>query len=351
MSQVTTNTNLLKKVIGGLENLDDEIIKSIIFTSSGNLYIVKEKEIDYKENALFFLAEYTYTGKTKVVEVLNCIAHFPEEYKYLIPTGRYGEVKYIPKHSVARNSFEDKLVRESVIKKYISRGKVGKLYFKYSAMNGGKSTALLQIAHNYTVENGQRILVAKPSLDTKGDKYIVSRLGNKISRKCDFLIDGEKSVLEKVLIQASKFREYSDIIQAILIDEAQFLKREDVEELLYISNVLGIPVICFGLRTDFRGEIFEGSKWLLGYAQDIEELSTRPMSSMGDKDKKATMNIRLIDGKPSFEGSQVVIDNDKKIGYKSVSCRDFLRCREKTIGLEDFGRNCNGILLDGLFKN
>lgn len=205
-----------------------------------------------------------------------------------------------------------------------------KLYFKYTAMNGGKSSTLLQIAHNYRVENKEQILVMKPAIDSKGDNRISTRLGDNIGIECDYLIKEGESITtfvkEKMI---STFEEKEQQITAILVDESQFLNKTHVEELAYISNIIGIPTICFGLRTDFKGELFEGSKYLFALAQKIEELPTRPMGAIGNKSKKATMNLRMVNSIPVFNGEQVAIDDNAEIEYKPVTLYTHLKLRKE----------------------
>ena len=133
---------------------------------------------------------------------------------------------------------------------------MSKLYFRYGAMNSGKTTLLLQVAHNYE-ERGMFPLVLKPSIDTKGNDQIVSRAMT-YKRKVDILVTPDMNIYDLVvenLINDEK-------ITAILVDEAQFLTKEQVKQLSDITVVLDIPVICFGLRTDFKCDFFEGSEAL-----------------------------------------------------------------------------------------
>lgn len=190
---------------------------------------------------------------------------------------------------------------------------MSKLYFRYSAMNAGKTTALLQVAHNYE-ERGMHVLVIKPLIDTKGDNKVVSRLG--IDREVDILLSEEDSVL-------SYFTE--EIPNAIIVDEAQFLTPEQVDEFFYLSKVMNVPVLCYGLRTDFQMNGFPGAIRLLEIADDIEELKT--VCRCG---KKATLNMRFINGIPTFSGSQVAIDNgENAVSYESVCGECYIRKREK----------------------
>ena len=187
------------------------------------------------------------------------------------------------------------------------------LRFRYSPMNAGKSSNLLQVAHNYN-ERGMNVLLMKPSLDTKGDDRVVAR-GMKDSRKVDYLVTPNMNIYDLVVEYLKKNnKEYTDnsflierikkiesdpkkidamynvindylvnqgydnrfdkILSAILIDEAQFLTEKQVKELSDITVILDIPVICFGLRTDFKGNLFPGSEALFRYANSLEELTT-----------------------------------------------------------------------------
>ncbi len=191
---------------------------------------------------------------------------------------------------------------------------MAKLYFRYGAMNCGKSTALLQVAHNYE-ERGMKVLVIKPNIDTKGDNNIVSRLG--VERKVDVLLPSTGRVLPYV---------EHDIPNAILVDEAQFLESSQVDELYCISKEYDIPVLCYGLRTDFLMKGFKGSTRLLEIADDIEEMKT--ICRCG---KKATANMRLKNGIPIFEGDQVAIDDGKdNITYESVCGKCYVKKRKES---------------------
>lgn len=168
---------------------------------------------------------------------------------------------------------------------------MSKLYFRFGAMNCGKTTALLQVAYNYE-EKGKNILILKSSIDKKGDKNIVSRLG--IEREVSYLISLDDSILEKIQLKN---------IDCILVDEVQFMTKEQIKELWIISKIYNIPVICYGLKTNFKAELFEGSKNLLALADEIEELYT--ICKCG---KKAKFNARVINNKYITEGDVVAID-------------------------------------------
>ena len=183
---------------------------------------------------------------------------------------------------------------------------MSKLYFRYGAMNSGKSTNLMQVAHNYE-ERGMKVLLIKPSTDKKGGDKLVSRLG--VERKVDLLINDEQNVYEEV----KQWQEVKYKIDCILVDEVQFLKSHQIDELFEIAVCLDIPVICYGLRTDFRMQGFEGSTRLLLLAHSIEELKT--ISKCG---RKAVLNGRKINDKFVFEGQQVAIDNVDNVEYESL---------------------------------
>ena len=180
---------------------------------------------------------------------------------------------------------------------------MAKLFFRYGAMNSGKTALLLQAAHNYE-EQDMKVIIMKPNIDTKGEKKIVSRIG--LSREVEELLD-EKTNIYKLVEQ--KYRH----INCIFIDEAQFLKRQQVDELLKIVIDFNIPVICYGLRSDFLTNGFEGSIRLLEIAHKIEEMKT--ICKCG---KKAMFNFRKIDGKVVFDGNKIEIDNQKNVSYEAV---------------------------------
>jgi len=199
---------------------------------------------------------------------------------------------------------------------------MAKLYFRYAVMNAGKSTQLLQIAYDYEKNNDRKILCLKPKTDTKEGDYIISRLENgEIKRKCDFLIPGDKDWLYDRLVSEINNSSADNPLSIVLIDEAQFLSKKNVWDLARIVTEFNIPVICFGIKVDAFGNPFEGSTYLFALAQDIEEVTTRAICRISKKPKKATMNLRLVNGKPVFEGDQVAIENDQDIKYLPV-CLD-----------------------------
>ncbi|MER7796334.1 thymidine kinase [Microbacterium sp. NPDC096154] len=186
---------------------------------------------------------------------------------------------------------------------------MAKLYFRYGAMNSGKSTSLLQAAYNYE-ERGQRVLLAKPAIDTKGADQIESRLG--VTRPVDFLIGPDDSARDLFLAERERVRAEPDAlipgeraadVACLLIDEAQFLTPAQVDDLFRIAVEDGIPVMAYGIRTDFRTEAFPGSRRLLEIAHSLEELKT--ICRCG---RKALFNGRVIGGRFVFDGDQVAID-------------------------------------------
>jgi thymidine kinase len=170
---------------------------------------------------------------------------------------------------------------------------MAKLYFRYSAMNAGKSTALLQVAYNYE-ENGRRVAIFTAAIDTRyGSGIVTSRLGPQ--RAVETF--GENT---DFLARFSRDRDLS----CVLIDEAQFLQPEQVRQLHRIAHVLNIPVICYGIRSDFLGDPFPGAAYLLTLADSIEEVKN--ICSCG---RKATMNVRVDEhGKRITTGEQVAIE-------------------------------------------
>lgn len=181
---------------------------------------------------------------------------------------------------------------------------MAKLYFRYGAMNSGKSTALMQVAHNYE-EQGMRVLILKPKVDTKGSGDLVSRLG--VRRPADLLVPPDMDLVEAVRAASSEGRP----LACVLCDESQFLTAEQAEQLFMVTVELNIPVICYGLRTDFKGELFPGSAELLATADVIEEVKNICWCG-----KKALCNARFDEsGHVIKEGEQVVLGaNDQYIG-------------------------------------
>ena len=190
---------------------------------------------------------------------------------------------------------------------------MSKLYFRYGAMGSGKSAALLQVAYNYN-EKGRYVILMKPQIDTKAKNKVSSRIG--IEREVDILIPRDSGIIE--LIPDTKKP------HAIIVDESQFLTSDQVDELHFISKIYDIPVLCYGLRCDFQMKGFEGSIRLLEIADDIEEMKT--ICKCGNK---ATQNIRLVNGEPTFEGEQIIIDDHTKVEYEGVCGNCYLQLRSR----------------------
>ena len=184
---------------------------------------------------------------------------------------------------------------------------MAKLYFYYSAMNAGKSTTLLQAAHNYE-EQGMKVLLFTPTIDDRaGEGTIASRLG----------LTREAIAFDKAfdLFADVQQRHKETPISCVFMDECQFLTDVQVLQLTFICDRLSIPVLCYGLRTDFQGEPFEGSKYLLAWADELGEIKTICTSG-----KKATMNARMDeDGNRVFAGDQIAIGHN----YVSMSRKEF----------------------------
>lgn len=186
---------------------------------------------------------------------------------------------------------------------------MAKLYFYYSSMNAGKSTSLLQSSYNY-VERGMQTLVLAPAFD---DRYGAGRVTSRIG------IDAEAQVFGNSadLFELAGEKKAQDGLDCVLIDEAQFLTRNQVFQLGRICDELNVPVLAYGLRTDFRGEPFEGSKYLLAWADNLNEI--KAICHCG---KKATMVVRLdAGGNTITDGQQMEIGGNDR--YVSLCRRHF----------------------------
>ena len=187
---------------------------------------------------------------------------------------------------------------------------MAKLHFFYSTMNAGKSTSLLLSNHNYLESNLKTLLFLPKEISDKADSNIVSRIGLKAKA---ISIDNEFKFYEYV-----KNIEYKNI-NCIFVDEAQFLTKKQVRDLSKISDKLDIPVMCYGIRTDFQGELFHGSSELLAIADNLNELKT----ICSECDKKATMVVRLDEnGDVLLEGEKILVGGNEI--YKTV-CRKHFR--------------------------
>ena len=187
---------------------------------------------------------------------------------------------------------------------------MAKLYFYYSAMNAGKTTTLLQSAHNYH-ERGMRTLILTPRLDTRsGEGVVASRIGlSAQGRVFDRDSDLSRLVSDDVAVHGA--------LGCVLVDEAQFLSKSQAWQLTDIVDVLDVPVLAYGLRTDFRGELFEGSQHLLAWADNLVEIKT-----ICHTGRKATMVVRVdAQGHAVTDGPQVEIGGNDR--YVSVSRGEF----------------------------
>ena len=174
---------------------------------------------------------------------------------------------------------------------------MAKLYFRYGAMGSSKTANAIMVRHNY-LERGQRVLMLKPRLDNRdGETMIASRSG--LRCECHFIED----------LDRFNVRDYD----CLIVDEAQFLTRAQVERLVRVVDIDNVPVIAYGLRCDFRNELFEGSQWLLAWADTIGEVKTICWCG-----KKAVCNARVVDGKVAREGEQIVLGGSES--YVSL-CR------------------------------
>lgn len=183
---------------------------------------------------------------------------------------------------------------------------MAQLYFYYSSMNAGKSTALLQSSYNYR-ERGMRTLVFTAEID---NRFGIGKVSSRIGLSSQAELYNSNTALLTLITQEHQ----QDPIHCVLVDECQFLTKDQVNQLCDVVDGLGIPVLCYGLRTDFRGELFPGSHYLLAWADKLVELKT--ICHCG---RKANMVLRLDEGgRPLHDGEQVVIGGNES--YVSV-CR------------------------------
>ena len=179
---------------------------------------------------------------------------------------------------------------------------MAKLYFRYGAMGSSKTANAVMVQYNYA-ERNQKVLMLKPRLDTRdGADMVESRCG--LKAKCRFVEE-----LPEINVRG---------YDCVIVDEAQFLTKAQVESLVRIVDDLGVPVIAYGLRADFRGELFEGSQWLMAWADTIEEIKTICWCG-----RKATCNARIQDGRVVKEGDQILLGgNDQYISLCRRHWRD-----------------------------
>lgn len=174
---------------------------------------------------------------------------------------------------------------------------MAQLFFRYGAMNSGKSIEILKVAHNYEEQNKAIILLTSALDDRTEVGVISSRIG---LQRPALAVDNQTDIFELVQNATEK-------LSCVLIDESQFLTREHIIQCARVVDELGIPVIAFGLKNDFRNQLFEGSKYLLLYADKIEEMKTICWFCS----KKAIMNLRVHDHQPVYEGEQVQIGGNE----------------------------------------
>jgi len=171
---------------------------------------------------------------------------------------------------------------------------VAQLYYRYSTMNAGKSIELIKVAYNYE-ERGKRVLVLTPSVD---DRHGVGVIASRIGLTRDAIpVNDETNILELFMKENRKCP-----IDCVLVDECQFLKKHHVHELVEIVDSCDTPVLAYGLKNDFKNELFEGSYYMLVYADKIEEIKTICWCG-----RKATMVARILDGKFVKTGEQIVV--------------------------------------------
>ena len=167
---------------------------------------------------------------------------------------------------------------------------MAKLYFRYGAMGSSKTANAIMVVYNYH-ERGQKALMLKPAIEKRdGVATVASRSG--LTADCAYMED-----IDSVDISG---------YDCLVVDEAQFLTKAQVERLVRIVDEMGVPVVCYGLRADFRGNLFEGSMWLLAWADSIEEVKTVCWCG-----RKATMNARIENGRVVKEGAQIVLGGNE----------------------------------------
>lgn len=193
---------------------------------------------------------------------------------------------------------------------------MAKLYFTHGTMGAQKTTQLLAAAHNFE-EHGGSVLITKPAVDTKGERELVSRIG--LHREVDFLTTPEMNLEAEVLSR----REATGRISAVLVDEAQFLQPAQVDHLLALAVLHSIPVMAWGLRTDFRTRSFPGSLRLLEIAHELRE-SIAMCGHGGGCEHRAQFNARMVNGCFVAHGDQVAIDGEAAVTYTALCARHYL---------------------------
>lgn len=181
---------------------------------------------------------------------------------------------------------------------------MAKLYFNYGAMSAGKTIEVIETAYKYN-SRGMHALLIKPSIDTKGNDSVTSRIG--MSKEVDIVLKPEDSLIEYI-------KKY-DNLTCLVIDEAQFLTEKQVYELVIITKSFDIPAICYGLKVDFKGNLFKGSEALIRYADSLNELVA--ICNCG---KKARFNARKVNGEYVYDGEQVLIGADESYDPLCETC-------------------------------
>jgi len=181
---------------------------------------------------------------------------------------------------------------------------MAKLYFRYGAMRSAKTLNCLAVAHNYE-DQGKKVILIKPKVDDRyGVQKVQSRAG--LNMDADIVVDKDTEI---------NLNDLNDL-SCVLVDEAHFLSAKSIDQLRMITLSHGIPVICYGLRTDFQGKLFEGSKRLMELADSIEEVKVTCQFC----NRKAVFNMRLLDGKPTLRGGQIQIGGDESYVPVCYSC-------------------------------
>lgn len=175
---------------------------------------------------------------------------------------------------------------------------MAKLTFYYGTMSSGKTIDLIQTAYKYN-SNGMKAVLMKPKVDTKGNDKVVSRIG--LEKQVDIVLDVQESIFD--------YRNILEDVTCLLVDEAQFLTERQIYELFLLTKDYDIPVICYGLRTDFQGKLFEGSKTLFALADNLEKL--RAVCATPKCGNNASFNARKVNGKYVYDGQQILIGEDE----------------------------------------
>ena len=181
---------------------------------------------------------------------------------------------------------------------------MAKLYFNYGAMSAGKTIEVIETAYKYN-SRGMKALLIKPSIDTKGNDSVTSRIG--ISKEVDIVLKPDESLIDYI-------KKYENLT-CLVIDEAQFLTERQVYELVIITKNFDIPAICYGLKVDFKGNLFKGSEALIRYADSLNELV-----AICDCGKKARFNARKVNGEYVYDGDQVLIGADESYDPLCETC-------------------------------